>query len=146
MKQYNKFVIGLVVGAAAWLVIAASHQSDVTQPLKLGSFVQCKMQDDTHETYESGNVTSIAGKWVKLETQFANGGPKVVRWVNTDCVRTISFPPETTAATSDSPDAKELAALRAQLQQLLLTNTESSPVVQNVKRRIEALEKRQIAK
>ncbi|HOX59038.1 MAG TPA: hypothetical protein P5205_18005 [Candidatus Paceibacterota bacterium] len=47
---------------------------------------------------------------------------------------------------SDSPDAKNLKELRAQLQELLLTHTESSPVVQNVRRRIEVLEKRQSAK
>ena len=49
-------------------------------------------------------------------------------------------------APSDSPDAKNLTELRAQLQQLLLTHTESSPVVQNLKRRIQVLEKRQSAR
>jgi len=47
---------------------------------------------------------------------------------------------------SDSPGARKLAALRAQLSEMQLQYRESYPLVQDVKRRIQALEKQQSAK
>ena len=89
MKEYRKLLVGLVVAVVALLTVAATQQSNTEQPFEVGSITQFRMDGDTSE---SGKITAIFGKWVKLETHYGPQGPIHVRWINTDYARTISFP------------------------------------------------------
>jgi hypothetical protein len=89
MKRHVKFLAGVLAAIVVTFTIAATFQSDSTPPFEVGSSYEFGMATDT-DSHKSGDVTGIAGKWVKLRSQIPGENGFFHVWINTDHVRTIT--------------------------------------------------------